>query len=389
MKFTVGTNWQKDLIPKIKKDSVRELYGKLAGDFIGGGRPAYISANPSKEEVYSHIKEVHQNGMEFNYLLTAACLGNKEFTTSGQKKICQLLDWIVGMEVDSVTVAIPYLLQLIKKRYPRLKIYVSSFANVNTIERARYWEDLGANRITLDEFTLNRDFRLLRQIRNSVSCELQLIANNGCLYNCPFVPYHGITISHSSQSEDNSGGFLLDYCVLNCKYLRILNPVNFIRADWIRPEDIHFYEDVGIDSMKLVDRTRPTEAIALVAEAYDKKEYNGNLMELLPALSKDSFFSGGRKVWRGLKYFFHPFSIKPSFLHKLAKLNSKLYVYIDNSALDSFIEYFLERDCRSMSCKDCGYCEKVARQVVKIEPVYQQKTVAKYKDVLNGLIYFK
>ena len=50
MKFTVGTNWQKDLISKIKRDSVKELYGKLAYDFVGGGRPAYISADPSKEE---------------------------------------------------------------------------------------------------------------------------------------------------------------------------------------------------------------------------------------------------------------------------------------------------------------------------------------------------
>jgi len=296
LKFTVGTNWQDDLIPKVKKDSVSELYGKLADDFIGGGRPAFICDNPSKEKVRSHIKQAHQNGMEFNYLLSASCLGNKEFTTSGQKEIYQLLDWIIDMETDAVTVAIPYLLQLIKKRYPKLKVHISSFANVNTIERARYWEDMGADRINLDEFTLNRDFQLLRQIRNSVSCQLQLIANNGCLYNCPFVPYHGFTISHSSQSEDNSGGFLLDYCVLNCKYLRIANPVNFIRADWIRPEDLHFYEDVGIDSMKLVDRTRPTEAIALVVGAYDKREYNGNLMDLIPSLSKNSFFFGVNKI---------------------------------------------------------------------------------------------
>jgi collagenase-like PrtC family protease len=332
LRFTVGTNWQDDLIPKIKRDSVKELYGKLASDFVGGGRPSYISANPSEEEVRSHIKQAHQNGMEFNYLLSAACLGNKEFTATGQKKIRQLLDWIVSMEVDSVTVAIPYLLQLIKKQYSQLKVCVSSFANVNTIERAKYWEDLGADRITLDEFTLNRDFRLLRQIRNNLSCELQLIANNGCLYNCPFVPYHGITISHSSQSEDNSGGFLLDYCVLSCKYIRIANPVNFIRADWIRPEDIHFYEDIGIDSLKLVDRTRPTAAIALAVEAYDKREYNGNLMDLLPALSRDSFFSGSRKIWRGLKYFLHSLSLSPFLLCSLAKLDSKLNVYIDNPA---------------------------------------------------------
>ncbi len=386
MKFSVGTNWQKDLIPKIKKDSVKELYGKLASDFVGGGRPASISAHPSKKEVRSHIKQAHQNGMRFNYLLNTLCLGNKELTVPGQRKIHKLLDWIVSMDVDSVTVAIPYLLQLIKKQYPQLKVSVSGFANVNTIERAKHWEDLGADLITLDEFTLNRDFRLLRQIRKSLSCELQLIANTGCLYNCPFCLYHAVAISHSSQSGDISGGFLLDHCVVNCKYLRMLEPVNFIRADWIRPEDIHFYEEVGIDSLKLIDRTRPTEAIALVVEAYDKRGYNGNLMDLLPALSRDSFFSGGRRIWRGLKYLFLPFPKNPSFLHKLATLDAKLYVYIDNSALNGFIEHFLEKDCRSLSCKDCGYCYEVARQVVKIEPNYQQEVIAKYKAALDALL---
>lgn len=358
MKFTVGTNWQDDLIPRVKRDSVRELYGKLASDFVGGGRPAYISANPSKEKVRSHIRQAHQNGMEFNYLLSAACLGNKEFTIPGRKKIRQLLDWIVSMDVDSVTVAIPYLLQLIKKQYPQLKVCISSFANVNTIQRARYWQDLGADLITLDEFTLNRDFQLLRQIRNSVSCELQLIANNGCLYNCPFVDYHYTSLSHSSQSKDASGGFLIDYCVFNCKYLRIVNPVNFIRADWIRPEDIHFYEDVGIDSLKLVDRTRPTETIALVVESYDKREYNGNLLDLLFINYSDSY----------------------------STISANSPVYIDNRKLDGFIEHLIKNDCHLKICCECGYCQEVAKQAVKVDSNYQKKTVEEYKNILDNLI---
>ena len=386
MKFTVGTNWQDDLIPSVKKDSVKELYGKLAVDFVGGGRPTFMCANPSKRQVRSHIRQAHQNGLKFNYLLSAICMGNKEFTTFGQKKIHQLLDWIVSMDVDSVTVSTPYLLQLIKKQYPGFKVYVSIFALINTIERAKYWEDIGADRITLEEFTLNRDFKLLRQIRKSLSCELQLIANTGCLYNCPFCLFHGNMISHSTQSRDVCGGFLLDHCILSCKYLRILDPVNFIRSDWIRPEDVHFYEDAGIDFIKLTERTKSTRDIALIVNAYDKREYNGNLLDLLPALSKDSFFSGRRKFWRGLKYLFYPLPKNLSFLRKVATLDSKLYVYIDNTKLNGFIEHFMEKDCRYMSCKECGYCHKIAKDVVRIEPEYRQKAIAKYKDILDDLI---
>ncbi|MFH1563785.1 MAG: hypothetical protein ABIF11_10290, partial [Nitrospirota bacterium] len=182
-----------------------------------------------------------------------------------------------------------------------------------------------------------------------------------------------------------SGGFLLDYCVINCKYMRIANPINFIRAGWIRPEDVHFYEEVGIDSLKIVDRTRPTDAIALVVESYDKREYNGNLMDLFPSLSRDSFFAGGNKIWRGFKYFFRPFYMNLFSIYKFARLDPKLHVYIDNCALNGFIEHFLKINCRSLSCKNCGYCEKVTREVVRIEPNYQRETLAKYKDALNAL----
>ncbi len=350
MKLLIPTNWQDDLIPKIKKDSVKELYGKLASDFIGGGRPAYLCANPSKEEVRSHIKKTHQNGMEFNYLLNATCLGNREFTTPGQKKICQLLDWIVGMEVDSVTVATPYLLQLIKKRYPQLKAYVSSFPNINTIERARYWEDLGADRINLDEFILNRDFRVLRQIRKNVSCELQLIANNGCLYNCPFTDYHSTSLSHALVLNPSSN-FLLDYCALSCRYLRLTNPVNFIRANWIRPEDVHFYEDVGIDSLKLVTNNMSTEKILLIVNTYLKKHYDGNLMDLLLINYSDNY------------------------PHE----SNDIPVYIDNRALDGFIDYFMKNDCRITACHECGYCQELTKQAVRVDSNYQKKIIEEYE----------
>ena len=353
MKFTVGTNWQDDLISKIKKDSVKEVYGKLAWDFVGGGRPAYISADPSKEKVCSYIKQAHQNGMEFNYLLSAVCLGNKEFTTFGQKKIHQLLDWVVSIGVDSVTVSIPYLLQLIKKQYPQLKVHISSFANVNTIERAKYWEDLGAARITLDEFTLNRDFKLLRKIRNSLGCELQLIANNGCLYNCPFVDYHYTSLSHNSQLQPT-----FDFCVLNCKYLRITNPVNFIRAGWIRPEDICFYEDIGIDSMILATEDISTEKILLIVDAYSKRQYVGNLMDLL-------FIN---------------------YCYGFKDIAQQAPVYIDNQALDGFIEHFIKNDCHLMACHECGYCQEITKQVVKVDPNYREKITDEYKVILDSLI---
>jgi len=52
------------------------------------------------------------------------------------------------------------------------------------------WEELGADAITLESFSINRNFRRLAAIRQAVRCDLQLIANHVCLLNCPLQTYH-------------------------------------------------------------------------------------------------------------------------------------------------------------------------------------------------------
>jgi collagenase-like PrtC family protease len=232
MKFSVPYNWQADLLPGVKKVGVVELYSKLASDFVGGGRASYILPKISKSKVAKHISKAHQIGIKFNYLLNATCLGNREWGAKGQRRLVALLDWLTDIGIDGVTISIPYLLELIKKRYPRLEVCISTQAGVDSIKRAQYWEELGADRITLAEISVNRDFPLLRQIRKAVKCELQLIANLDCLYHCPFWMYHSVLNSHGSQDDY---AFLIDYCSIACNYIRLKEPVEFIRAGWIRP----------------------------------------------------------------------------------------------------------------------------------------------------------
>ena len=55
-----------------------------------------------------------------------------EYQREGNKKIIEHIAWIDSIGVDAVTVTIPFLLQIIKKQFPRLKVKISSFARVNT-----------------------------------------------------------------------------------------------------------------------------------------------------------------------------------------------------------------------------------------------------------------
>lgn len=387
MKFTVATNFQPDFIKKINKKEVYEIFGKLTADYVGGGRASYVLPSISKQLVQQHIKEAHANGIQFNYLLNAACLGNREFTLQGQRKIRQLLDWLEKTGVDSLTVALPLLLELVKKRYPRFKTHISVYARINTLGIAKYWEDLGADLINLEPLRLNRNFEMLRKIRKNIKCSLQLVANNSCLCFCPFAGYHSVINSHASQSHDSCAGFIMDYCVLSCKYTRLKDPVNFIRSDWIRPEDIHYYEEVGIDSLKIVERTRLTESVALAVNAYTKRRYDGNLADLIPSYQAKSFLRGGKKIMLALKYLMRPFSINYLLLKKLSGIPPGLDVYIDNRALDGFLEFFVQDKCIGQgACNECGYCSRAAKKAVKIDEAYRQNMLKKYEEVLGDII---
>jgi len=392
MQLSIPANWKISLLPEVKKPLVKELYGKLSKDFVGGGRSSLTVPEISKERARKYVREVKKCGLEFNYLLNAACLDNREFTRYGQKRIHSLLDWVVSIGADSVTIAIPYLLQLIKKKYPRLKVYVSTMAQVSSVERARMWEDLGADRITLAHQDVNRDFKLLKAIRENVTCRLQLIVNNGCIYNCPFYIYHTVLLSHASQSKHPLHGFFIDYCSLYCRAKQIREPEYFIKSDWIRPEDLHYYEKIGYNEFKVVDREMPAEKIASIVDAYSKRSYNGNLLEILGNFSSATGDSNSNQRllsrWiRIIKYLFRPRQVNIFRLYKFKNILTEIPVYVDNQKLNGFLEHFINERCDLVSCRNCGYCNYIAKKAVRITDLDKlQDLVRNYNTILENMI---
>ncbi|MBU3933659.1 MAG: U32 family peptidase [Candidatus Omnitrophica bacterium] len=382
MKFSVPTNWQDDLLPIFDSPKIDEVYGKLAEDYIGGGRPGYSLFRVSKKKIARYIERVHKSNCKFNYLLNASCLGGREFTRKGYKKIIKLIDWLLTIGVDSVTVSLPYLAEIIKRDFPSLKINVSVMAHVDSIEKAKFWESAGVGSITLLHTRVNRDFELLKQIRKNVKCKLQLMANNHCLYNCPFEEYHELFSSHASQSGHFNGNFIFDYCYLTCRYKKTSNPALLISSPWIRPEDVAFYEQVGIDSIKLVDRRLPATELVKIINAYIEEKYEGNLIDLFPNLCAASPL-GTNNILLRIKHLFNSISTNLFVVSQLKHLLEKIEIFIDNQALNGFIDFFLTHNCQLVSCEDCGYCRDIAAKVVKIDKGYQSRICEEYKKLLN------
>lgn len=383
-RFSVATNFD-DLLPEqLRPYSAVELFGKLPRDVVGGGRASYILSPVSRSRVEEHVRRAHKQGMAFDYLINPACLGNREFSAGFHRSVRTLLDWISEMGVEWVTVSLPFLAEIIKTRYPQLKVKIGVYAQVDSPARARFWEDIGADCITVQTITVNRDFPRLRAIRDAVKCDLQLLTNAICLNQCPMAGYHMVGFSHASQSGGES--FMIDYCLLMCTLAKLAEPARYLMSPWIRPEDLHLYEALGYSVFKVLERDAPTGVLVERTRAYHQRRYDGNLIRLIQpfgyAKVRSKTQPKRRFLW-DLRTFYRPW--KASFVRLLrwrefAQLCGMAYqqdredpVFIDNRSLDGFLEGVIDRGCGGRDCDECGYCHSVAKDVVKIDPEYRAR----------------
>jgi len=330
-----------------------------------------------------HVDQVHDAGMRFNYVLNATSMANREWSIGGRRKLESLLGFLFDTGVDRVTVAIPFLLEFIKRRAPDLEVTVSTQAMVCTPDRARRWQDLGADGITLSVLDVQRDFRMLESIRNAVEIPLQLIGNLLCLQGCPAGIYHSALNAHASQTGMSC--FVIDYCTIECNRRRFANPEEFIRAGWIRPEDQHHYKDIGIDRIKLVTRGMRTDALLPVVCAYSEGRSPANLMDLFPTPDKMLIVSRSN-FWHLVLNFVRPLRVNLFRLRKMRTLADERKIVIDSKKLDGFLQPFLEGRCTETDCESCGYCAAVAERAVSFEGDYQDETVAAHDDMLDEIL---
>jgi collagenase-like PrtC family protease len=391
IKFSLAANYDPELVPSLAAYPIDEVYGKFPTDGVSGGRPRYLATPLSEEDLRHYIALLSRHGIAFNYLLNGSCFGNREWTRPWQKKVTALLTRLGELGVQRVTVSTPFLLELVKRRFPKFKVRVGIYAQVDTPRRARFWEDLGADAITLESFSINRDFRRLAAIRQAVRCDLQLIANHVCLMNCPMQSYHQNGFAHAS---DDTGTLFIDYCFLRCSRMRLTDPSQFIKSTWIRPEDLAVYEAMGYTTFKLLERGIPSAELLRRVKAYSERQFDGNLTDLLLSygfkepVRKESLWAM-RHFWKPRQA--NPLRLKP--LLDLARLQGMLSslpespIRVDARQIpENFLDGFRHRDCASMDCGACGYCERIAEKAVSIEPEYRTAVLEKYAEMDNTLL---
>ncbi len=399
MRLSVATNFDKALIESLRQYPVVELFGKLREDAVGGGRASYQLASISRKRLGEHVRDAREAGIGFNYLLNASCLGNREITRVGQAEIEELCSWLVEIGVESVTVSSPYLLRLVKVRFPSLKVRISVFGGVDRLRKAQMWEEMGADCIVLDSILVNREFAALSRIRKSVKCDLELLVNNNCLSSCALSASHMNALAHAGQSWHANGGFFIDWCFLRCTEMKLRDPVNYIRSEWIRPEDLSMYEEMGYDLFKVAERNLPTPVMENRVRAYASRRYDGNLLDLVQPYAfqgmngEEPYYRKG-PAWF-LRHLLRPLLVNPSRLILLKRLVDLRHmtrpvdgpppVHVDNRALDGFLERFREAGCRDVDCAECLWCHQFAERAVRVDEEARAKALAAYEELFASL----
>lgn len=397
MKLTIPVNWEDDYFEKIDFSETEELYGKLNLDGLGGGRPTLTLPGVKKEKVKEFVEEAHRRKLTFNYLMNGTCYDNLEITKSGYKDIRKTLDWLSEINVDGISVSLPMVMEIIKKNYPNFKISVSVQVRIDSFEKARYWENLGADKLNISYVDINKNFDEIRKIKEKTSCKIQTIANLMCMNKCPMVTLHANYNAHASQKNHVSDNFSFDYYLFSCADKLLSNPVEILKSAFIRPEDIHYYEEAGVDNIKLVERIMTTDALALIVKAYTNRSYDGNMMDLIHGLSKYLIYNKNTYYWNGIKYILQPSKINVFKAHKLVnqldkirkqkEFNESFDLFIDNKKLDGFMDFFHKGHCQR-DCDKCSYCDQFAEKAISyLVPVEQhEKTMGSLREARNMMI---
>jgi collagenase-like PrtC family protease len=311
-------------------NEVAEVYMAGAPEVMGSGRATLHSARIT--DIKEQTAYAHQHDIKMNIVINPSCFGGYHLTFEGYNLFTQYFEELNKAEVDGVTVAEPYFIELLRD-FP-METVVSCIAHVDSPQRAEFFEALGADTIALDT-NINRNFAVLEAITKAVRCDLKVLVNEGCLYKCPFRHAHFNLFSHITatrsalmKAQTQSMNIFGDYYFDKCISIRVRDPSQIIRSPWIRPEDLKEYEAIGIDNFKITGRANAVNWIINCMRAYARRSFEGNLLELIDCPSE-------------LGYTF----------------------YLDNTLLDGCIKQW--KTCKKI-CEECRYCDELTTNVLRV-----------------------
>lgn len=365
--FSAAADFKKETIDKYeelnkayKNSRVFETYGNITvGNILASGRVANQLPDITLLDLKEYIAYCKQKNINFNYTLNATHMQNKEFTKKGVLEIKNYLRSLYEVGVRSLTIALPSLIELVKSLGYDFEIKASTLCQITNANKARAYKHMGIARIVVDE-AINRDFHTLKKIRHAFGENVELIVNPICHKNCIYRMFHYNQVSTDSIGDTNEVS--VNYYEHRCVLQRHTAISHLLRLSWIRPEDIKYYSDIGINYFKLPGRQlllKNGDSLR-VLKCYFDEYFDGDLMDLLTLFVPVNSFK----------------------------------ITLPNKKLDGFITPFYQQEhfCEN-DCPNCNYCENFAKKCIDYKEA--EKVIAaadefycsydQYKQMLDSI----
>lgn len=239
-----------------------------------------FAGNFDEDEIFNAMNYLHTHGKK-GYITLNIVAKDDDF-----QGLDDYLKLLIDAKVDGLIVSDVGLIYYIRKNYPSLNVHVSTQANVNNSQSAKFFSDMGCTRIVLARELSIED---IKKIHTTLGDKVELEA---FVHGAMCISYSGrcLLSNYLSGRESNRGA-----CVQACRwkyYIReenredelpieedergtyILNSKDMCLIDHLKE-----LEQAGISSFKIEGRMKSDYYVASVVNAYRRaldgyKDYN-------------------------------------------------------------------------------------------------------------------
>ncbi|MBR6241307.1 MAG: hypothetical protein IKQ82_07620 [Lentisphaeria bacterium] len=258
---------------------LREVYFPWPG--LSNARAKVYNKPDDEARIAADLKYCREHGMKLDILANATCYGDTAFTVEQRKQILSIIGKLddMGLKPEIVTTTSPYIAKVFKLNFPDIEVRASVNMRLRNTLALEYLAPM------YDSYYICRDvqrdlptFRLMAKWCHDHGKKLCMLANSGCVRNCPWQVFHETLLSHKFTDAfpemDNQNLNL----VCNQIFTQKKTLADFLRCTWIRPEDVHVFEP-ELETIKL--STREAKFPHEIVEAYVSGSYDGNLTRLM------------------------------------------------------------------------------------------------------------
>ncbi len=241
----------------IDRAKIAFLYG--ADAIYIGGKEYSLRANAQNFSI-NEINEITKFAHSFKkkvYVTFNIIFHNEDL--DGYK---EYLNDLISCEIDAIILADPFLIPIIKKKYPDIKIILSTQNGAANIENVLFWKSEGVDRVVLARELSKEE---IKEIKDKTSMELEVFIHGAM---CTNFSGRCVLSNYFTNRDANRGG-----CAQICRYcFKINDNSNNIFA--ISPKDLNMAEHIGdlikigVDSIKIEGRMRSAYYLATVISSY-------------------------------------------------------------------------------------------------------------------------